>query len=202
MIHVSLCNGVQCRQERHYSARMRRALRIHPDSQCTAVTQIEAEVVRQQPHVLSLRFVVSGKLAEVRWPLVTTPARADELWRHTCFEAFVRASPTGSYYELNLAPSKQWAVYRFTGYRSGMRVASATSAPDLEVRSDENRFELLASLELGGLPDLPADASWYLGLSAVIEETSGRMSYWALAHPPGGADFHHSDCFCLELPAA
>jgi hypothetical protein len=23
-----------------------------------------------------------------------------------------------------------------------------------------------------------------------------------LAHPPGKPDFHHSDCFALELPAA
>jgi hypothetical protein len=35
----------------------------------------------------------------------------------------------------------------------------------------------------------------------VIEETNGRLSYWALAHPPGKPDFHHSDCFALELPA-
>ena len=28
------------------------------------------------------------------------------------------------------------------------------------------------------------------------------MSYWALAHPPGKPDFHHPDCFALELPAA
>jgi hypothetical protein len=36
----------------------------------------------------------------------------------------------------------------------------------------------------------------------VIEETNGRKSYWALAHPPGKPDFHHSDCFALGLPAA
>jgi hypothetical protein len=49
---------------------------------------------------------------------------------------------------------------------------------------------------------VPPGASWRLGLSAVIEETSGRISYWALAHPPGKADFHHSDCFAHELPPA
>jgi hypothetical protein len=52
------------------------------------------------------------------------------------------------------------------------------------------------------LPDLPSDAPWLLGLSAVIEEMNGRLSYWALAHPPGKPDFHHADCFALELPAA
>jgi hypothetical protein len=38
------------------------------------------------------------------------------------------------------------------------------------------------------------------GLAAVIEETSGRRSFWALAHPPGKPDFHHADCFTLEVP--
>jgi hypothetical protein len=54
-------------------------------------------------------------------------------------------------------------------------------------------------------PNLPAgvvQASHRLALSAVIEETDGRKSYWALAHPPGTPDFHHPDCFTLELPRA
>jgi len=52
------------------------------------------------------------------------------------------------------------------------------------------------------LAGLPSDGSWRLGLAAVIEEASGRKSYWALAHPPGKPDFHHSDCFAHEIPAA
>lgn len=43
--------------------------------------------------------------------------------------------------------------------------------------------------------------SWLAAISAVIEETDGTKSYWALAHPPGRPDFHHSDCFALELAA-
>lgn len=39
-----------------------------------------------------------------------------------------------------------------------------------------------------------------IGLSAVIEEMDGTKSYWALAHPAGKPDFHHPDCFTLELP--
>ena len=60
-------------------------------------------------------------------------------------------------------------------------------------------YTLQASLELDRLSDLPRDAAWRLGLAAVIEETSGRKSYWALAHPPGKPDFHHPDCFAHEF---
>jgi hypothetical protein len=50
------------------------------------------------------------------------------------------------------------------------------------------------------LPRLEEAAIWQLDLAAVIEERGGRISYWALAHPPGKPDFHHSDCFTLEFP--
>ena len=45
------------------------------------------------------------------------------------------------------------------------------------------------------------DLDWQMGLSAVLEETDGTKSYWALAHPPGAPDFHHPDCFALDIPA-
>ena len=38
-----------------------------------------------------------------------------------------------------------------------------------------------------------------LALAAVVEETSGALSYWALRHPPGAPDFHHADGFVLAL---
>ena len=38
-----------------------------------------------------------------------------------------------------------------------------------------------------------------LSFTAVIEDTDGRLSYWALAHAPGKPDFHHAHAFALEL---
>ena len=180
---------------------MHRVLNLHPDSICTAVARIEVEVAHPRPGGLVLCYIVTGKMSDLRMPPVTAPTRTDELWRHTCFEAFVRASPNAAYYELNFAPSTQWAAYRFSGYRSGMGVASEMSAPGFEVESNGECYRLKVSAELDRLSGLPGDAAWRLGLSAVIEETSGRKSYWALAHPSGKADFHHPDCFALELPA-
>ena len=181
---------------------MRQALKLHPDSRCMAVTHIDVDVARPRPGNLVLRYFVTGKMGDLIIPPVIAPARTDELWRHTCFEAFVRASPGAAYYEFNFAPSMQWAAYRFRDYRNGMSVASEISAPGVEMQSNGERYELQASLELDRLPGLPVDAVWRLGLSAVIEETGGHRSYWALAHPPGKADFHHSVCFAHELPAA
>jgi hypothetical protein len=178
---------------------MRQALRLHPDSPCTAATHVEVEITRPRTGSLVLCYLVTGKIGDLRLPPVTAAARTDELWRDTCFEAFVRAAPGAGYYEFNFAPSTRWAAYWLTGYRSGMRVATEIGAPRIEVRSRPDRFTLKVALELDQLSRLPRGAGWRLGLSALIEETSGRKSYWALAHPAGKADFHHSDCFAHEM---
>jgi hypothetical protein len=180
----------------------RLALKLHPDAHCHAVDHIEVDVAREHPAHLVLRYVVTGAIGNLHLPQRSAPARADDLWRHTCFEAFVRAVPSAAYYEFNFSPSTQWAAYRFGGYRAGRAVAGEIGNPGIDVQSNAESLQLAATLALDGLANLPHTAIWRLGVSAVIEETSGALSYWALAHPAGKADFHHSDCFALELPAA
>ena len=181
---------------------MRQSLRVHPDSPCFAVTHIEAEVMRLSPDSLLFYYFVNGRITDLRMPLPVAAARTDELWRHTCFEAFVRASPGDAYYEFNFTPSRQWAAYRFSSYRSGMRVATEIIAPRIEVQSSLTCYKLQAALELDRMSSPPGDGVWRIGLAAVIEEKSRHKSYWALAHPMGKADFHHSDGFALEVPRA
>ena len=181
---------------------MRQLLKLHPDSRCLAATHIEVEVARPRGDSLVLSYIVTGKMNDIRMPPLTEAMRRDELWQHTCFEAFVRNSLGGEYYEFNFAPSTQWAAYRFSGYRKGMHVAAEIGAPPIEVRSTSDRFTLQASLELDRMSGSRRDSSWRLGLSALIEDTSGRKSYWALTHPPGKPDFHHADGFAYELSRA
>ena len=46
---------------------------------------------------------------------------------------------------------------------------------------------------------LPQGRPLRLGLSAVVEDVDGILSYWALRHPSGKPDFHHTDAFALQL---
>jgi hypothetical protein len=175
---------------------MRQTLRLHPDSSCSAVTLLEVEIARPRSHSLTLTYLVTGRIGDLAIPALGVATRMDDLWRHTCFEAFVGAGV--AYYEFNFAPSRHWAAYRFSSYRTGMRFASEIGAPQIAVDWSPERYRLQTSLEMDQLM-LSGDTTLRLGLSAVIEENSGQRSYWALAHPPGKADFHHSDCFAVEL---
>jgi hypothetical protein len=179
---------------------MLRELLPHPDTPSAAIDQILVTVSRPAPTALALDFVVRGAVREIRLPPQADPVRTDGLWRHTCFEAFVDL-PDAAYLECNLSPSRQWAAYRFDSYRGGMRPLALAGVPDIEDRlDDEYRFR--SKVALHGVPGLPSDQSWRLAVSAVIEDANGTLSYWALAHPRGKPDFHHRDCFVLELAPA
>jgi hypothetical protein len=181
---------------------MRQTLKVHPDSLCSAVTHLEVEVMRPCAGSLLLSYLVTGRIGDLRIPPAVAATRTDELWRHTCFEAFVCNSPGPAYYEFNFAPSTEWAAYRFDSYRSGMRVATEISAPRIDVQSSRACYILRASLEMDQMSSLRIDGAWRIGLAAVIEDTSGHKSYWALVHPPGKADFHHADSFAVEFSKA
>jgi hypothetical protein len=178
---------------------MRHALTRHPDSTCVAATRIEVNVSRPSGGRLALAYTVYGNIGELRLPPISAPARGEQLWQQTCFEAFVGTAAGAAYYELNFAPSTQWAAFRFGGYRSGMRVATEVSAPSIEVQSSPDRITLRTLLSLEEFSALPRDVGWRLGLAAITEDTRGGKSWWALAHPPGKPDFHHFDCFAIEF---
>ncbi len=180
---------------------MRLALKLHPDLRCDAITGIDVEIERELADRLSLHFVGHGTMADLKLPATVGSRRADELWQHTCFEAFIRRQPGDGYAEFNFSPSSEWAAYQFDGYRKGMRNLAGIVQPRIETKMLPDRFELKTAIAFD--PATPfSNVAWSVGLTAVIEEMSGRKSYWALAHPPGKPDFHHADCFALKLPAA
>lgn len=167
----------------------------HPANPRDEISAIAVQV-RRSGDMLSLRYRCVGRIGEVRWPLAAPPVRQDELWRHSCFEAFVGCHADPAYVELNMAPSGAWAAYRFDGYRDGMVPANA--APLRAFRWACCQGVLTAHWRLA---DFGAVTDWQLGLSAVIETRDGARSYFALAHPAGPPDFHNRDCFIVTLPA-
>lgn len=179
---------------------MRLKLQRHPDTPCAAVQGIEVKVARYAGAVLELHYFVTGAIRDVRIPEPCEAQRADRLWEHSCFEAFVRSEGQSTYHEINLSPSSEWAAYRFGAYRSGMQLPPGITPPIIGLRATAKTFVLHSHISLPGLPGLREGAPWRLGLSAVIEEMNGTKSYWALAHPPGKPDFHHGDCFARTLP--
>jgi len=184
------------------AAAMQRALLLaHPYTPGERVWSISAQVAREDS-TLVCHYSLHGEVERLRVPAVRAGRRADELWQHTCFEVFAAADPAAGYYEFNFAPSLDWAAYRFSEYRQGMTPANLTRAPGLTARRTPDKLELTAHLHLAGLGELARAPVLRLGLTAVIEDDSGSLSYWALRHAPGNPDFHDPDGFALEIDTA
>jgi hypothetical protein len=125
------------------------------------------------------------------------PQRADQLWQHTCFEAFIAPGAQSRYYELNFSPSTQWAAYEFDGYRQGMRPLALSVPPQITVAATGDELRVTAGVELAALGNAPWP--WRVGLTAVVEERSGNRGYFALLHPRAKPDFHDAAGFAFSL---
>jgi len=156
--------------------------------------------VQTRGAMLELHYSVEGDIGRLIVPIQAASRRGDKLWQHTCFEAFIAEEDVAlGYREFNFASSTEWAIYQFSGYRNGMTVVDVEHAPSIAVQRAEDRLILTARMDLEPLSDLDRNRRLRLAVSAVIEELDGRISYWALAHPPGKPDFHHADGFVVML---
>ena len=174
---------------------------LHPDSYCAAVNRIEASVTRAGGTRLALEYALAGNTGAIRLPAPGRTVRGEELWKSTCFELFIRAEESSAYYEFNFTPACEWAAYVFSAYRAGMHDLEMSEDPSIETKTTPNAFTIKVGLDLSAFLS-SREAPLRLGLSAVVEEKNGSKSYWALRHPPGRPDFHHPDCFALELGAS
>ncbi len=173
-------------------------LRCHAPTRPETVRAIGVRVRRSASAELQMTFRLDGDIPRIR---VSPPGAlrfATQLWRHTCFEAFIAVEGQPAYHEFNFAPSGEWAVYAFCGYRNGGPLANEMMRPHIAVRSTGSRLELDALVRLDVLSAIHSHASLRIGLSAVIEACDG-LSYWALRHPADQADFHDADGFALLL---
>lgn len=174
------------------------ALSCHRATPSSVVRKIDVRAAAADGGKLSLTYSVQGDMSRVRVPQPRSPRRADELWRRTCFEAFVTGPDAPAYYELNFSPSAQWALYRFRSYREDRCSPDDVPAPSIAVCRTVDRLELEARFAFDALPGWRSDAGFRLALSAVIEDSDGRLSCWSLAHPAERPDFHHAGGFLLE----
>jgi hypothetical protein len=176
-------------------------LTCHPATPTDCLRGIAARISRNPAGTLAVSYVLEGDFDRVRVPPPRAPRVAEKLWQHTCCEIFIARKGSPAYHEFNLSPSGEWAAYAFDAYRAprvGAADAAAT-APRLAVRGTGEKLELDAEIRLEHLSERHAGSRLVLGLSAVIEDDRGELSYWALRHPRGKPDFHHAEAFALEL---
>ena len=130
--------------------------------------------------------------------------RLELVWRLAGYlEAFWGFAGQQAYWELNLAPSGDWNLYRLSHYRGPLAPVALAAPPAWQLRRAPREWEVAVELDLGevagggelGVAGLPLEIS----LTSVIEQVGQGVSYWALAHTGAEPDFHRRDSFRLRL---
>ena len=182
---------------------LRQACRLIPFERAIPPgVQISAELVWRREGWLDLSFGVLARttrgIGTLKLPTGLNDGaqqgqRQDELWTTTCFEAFLAAPGEQRYWEVNLAPNGDWAVYRFDGYRSGQTQQELRTPPTIQLQRGAYQLRLDARIALepwwtpGVCPDL--------ALSCVLDRGEAGHSHWAVRHPQHRADFHDRSTF-------
>lgn len=171
-------------------------LQPHPSHRIPEGLAVSVRIQRQDAG-WQFSYRIAG-CSLLRLPALLPAQATDNLWQHTCCEAFVGAIQESAYREFNFSPSSAWAVYQFKAYRERDTGFVPPASPRINSQLTDDDYLLEA-----WVPDilLPAFAGAPLGLSAVLEHADGSKSYWALCHATEQPDFHHSEGRCISLAA-
>ena len=135
----------------------------------------------------------------IRIPPEAEPGAADELWKHTCFEAFVGVQGEAGYREFNFSTSGGWAIFDFHAPRERNVDFQADAGPSIRFARDGDAAWLEARVPAAVLPAVAPGTDLEIGLAAVVERSDGELEYWAVSHPAPQPDFHVRNGFVLAL---
>ena len=172
------------------------------DPACSPDILVSAEVIWRMDGVLELSYGLRSKVNGSLSALLLQPSaqiqqRRDQLWMHSCFEAFLSLPNQKKYWELNISPSGDWNVYSLENYRQGQMPESTVESPRVRVQRTPLACQCDVQLDLNPWwPDVFRAPQ--LGLAVVLEQSDASLSYWAIRHHREVADFHDRRSF-LQL---
>ena len=170
----------------------------HPSTPSSLQIKISSNATYLANGKLQLNYVLQGDLEGIQLPQQCKPEQKDDLWQHTCFEAFVGFSGETHYHEYNISPSGCWAIYAFKDYRQ-QKQYKPPHEPTIQMTQSKHQLEIKVSLAASTLPTSLINQAFQIGLSAVIESKNQHKTYWALNHPLDRPNFHHQRSFVLKV---
>ena len=149
-------------------------------------------------HKIAIKCLLSGEYEKVKLtPTSPNPQRTDKLWERTCFELFVSGTDRPDYWEYNLSPSRDWAVFSFTDYRQNK--TDELSIDNIAINTHLEDGESVCLNALLPLPEALIAQKLQIGVSAVIQDNNDVIYYYALTHPATQADFHDKNSFIITF---
>ncbi|MGZ3788543.1 MAG: hypothetical protein ACXVLQ_08480 [Bacteriovorax sp.] len=126
--------------------------------------------------------------------------RTMQLWEKTCFEFFLK-NEEGSYVEFNFSPNFEWNCFYFQKKGDAIKEWETMNRPATEILLSIDHYFLFVEMRKELFPKGFFDTSTQLqaGITSVIKDVKGGLSYWALTHKDTRPNFHQFDSFTITL---
>jgi hypothetical protein len=153
--------------------------------------------VNRKDRILSIEYQLFGDLNAISIsPLANPPSRQFHLWETTCFEFFIGIPGDANYWEFNLSPSGDWAVFALDDYRQGLRDELAFRSLPFKIDRYPNYITLSLEFDVSEL--ILPEQDLEMSVTTVIKSSQDELSYWAINHSGKEADFHLRDSFIIK----
>lgn len=140
---------------------------------------------------LILHYDLQGPLSELVIPEINSSGLfKDGLWKHSCFELFIKDQDQRSYTEFNFSPSGDYAIYRFSDYRKKDLDYRYRTFPQISASITGDHLFMDIIIET---------LSGEVAICAVIENHRNEINYYALTHQKEKPDFHDPASFILSI---
>ncbi len=126
--------------------------------------------------------------------------RLVKLWEKTCFEFFLK-NEHGEYVEFNFSPNFEWNCFYFPKKGDPLKEWELMSRPNTEILLSLDHYFIVVELRKELFPPGFFDQKTELkaGMTSVIKDKKGALSYWALTHSDSRPNFHHFDSFTMKV---
>jgi hypothetical protein len=117
--------------------------------------------------------------------------RVIKLWEKTCFEFFLKNS-ADEYVEFNFSPCFEWNCFYFKKTGDPLAEWEKMNRPETQILLSIDHFFLMVELKKELFPPgfFNQNTELSVGITSVLKNKSGQLSYWALAHSDTRPNFH------------
>lgn len=119
-------------------------------------------------------------------------ARVIKLWEKTCFELFIK-NERDEYIEFNFSPVFEWNCFFFKRKGDALAEWQNIERVNMDILHSMDVFQVIAEIKKDIFPAgflNKSNKGLSAGITSVIKEKNGQISYWALSHHDQRPNFH------------
>ncbi len=115
--------------------------------------------------------------------------RVIKLWEKSCFELFIKDA-SDSYVEFNFSPEFEWNAFYFAKKGDALKEYEKVNQVKTDILLSQDVFHIIVEIEKNKFPENFFTGELSAGITSVVKEKNGNISYWALSHEDTKPNFH------------